>query len=276
MANLRKIMKSEAICIDIQSRFNLARAAALSSAMSALQHFRALDNLTIESKGFQDVVSNADREVELEIRALLECAFPDDGIIGEEYDNKESRSGFTWVIDPIDGTANFVTGTPGWAVVIACIQDSQTVIGVLRDPVADETWTAIKGQGAMLNGRKISVSDATSLEDGSTGVGLSNRIPRQFVTNSLVSLIEAGGIFYRNASGALMLAYVADGRLIGYCEPHMNAWDCLAAMLLVTEAGGTVQAFDMEEMLKAGGRVVVATPGVYQQLSRLTDHAYKA
>lgn len=273
---LNKMTADTSVPAELQSRFDVARAAALSGAVTAHNFFKDIDTLNIESKGFQDVVSNADRDVELKIRAQLESAFPDDGIIGEEHANRASQSGFTWVIDPIDGTANFVTGTPGWAVVIACVRNTDTVLGVIRDPISDETWTAIKGQGAFLNGRRINVMNGNSLEDGSTGVGFSNRVPRQMTIDSLVAIIEAGGIFYRNASGALMLAYVAGGRLLGYCEPHMNAWDCVAAILMVEEAGGKVQPYDRTRMLAAGERVVVATPGVYDQLVGITDRAFAA
>ena len=221
-------------------------------------------------------MSNADRGVESDIRAALSEAFPDDGIIGEEHGVKGSKSGFTWVIDPIDGTANFVRGTPGWCVVLACVHDDRTEIGVIRDAVADETFVAVRGDGVTLNGKSLKVSSSRSLSDGSMGVGYSNRVPSQLTVNSLVELINAGGVFYRNASGALMLAYVAAGRLIGYCEPHMNAWDCIAGLLMIEQAGGQVQSFDMSVMLERGERVVASCPGVYTQLRQLTDRAFDA
>ena len=138
-------------------------------------------------------------------------------------------TGYTWVIDPIDGTANFVKGIPAWCVVIACAKDGVTVTGVIHDPSTGETFYGSKGGGAFLNGKPIRASSSKSLGDGSLGVGFSNRRELANVPGLIKDLLDRGGIFFRNASGALMLAYVASGRLIGYVEEHMNAWDCSPA-----------------------------------------------
>ncbi|MEP5950147.1 MAG: inositol monophosphatase, partial [Lentilitoribacter sp.] len=114
----------------------------------ALEYFRRLDRLEIEDKGPQDFVSDADKAVENHIRNLINAAYPDDGIIGEEDAPKSSSSGYTWVIDPIDGTANFITGIPSWVVVIAIVYEDQTHVGVIFDPVHDEMYLATRGQGA--------------------------------------------------------------------------------------------------------------------------------
>lgn len=259
----------------IEQRYSIAQDIVTDAAKLAQRHFQSLEQLSIESKGFQDVVSNADKEVELAIRQALEQQFPEDGIVGEEFDNTAGSSGYIWVIDPIDGTANFVAGMPCWAVVLACTYKNSTVIGVVLDPVAGETYRAMSGKGAYLNDKLLQTASATALDGGSTGVGLSNRCPREMTIKSVTALIEADGIFYRNASGALMLAYVAAGRLIGYCEPHMNAWDCLASLLMIEEAGGVVEEFEMQSMLAEGARVVTACPGVFGQLRALCDKAYQ-
>ena len=260
---------------DLHERRQQALNIVESAASTALDFFRNIDGLSIEQKGFQDLVSNADKGVETQIRDALAEAFPADGIIGEEHGRKTSASGYTWVIDPIDGTANFVRGTPGWCVVLACVKDDVTVLGIIRDAVADETFVAELGMGATLNGKRLTVSASKSLSDGSTAIGFSHRVPRQWTINALTEIINCGGVFYRNASGALGLAYVAAGRLVGYCEPHMNAWDCLAGMLLVTEAGGQVQPVAMQAMLDDGERVIAACPGVYQDLITIGDRAYQ-
>lgn len=256
------------------NRYRIAQSIVRDVATLALRHFRSIESLSIESKGFQDVVSNADKEVELAIRDALQIEFPEDGIIGEEFDNTVGTSGYRWVIDPIDGTANFVTGIPCWAVVLACVKDDATVIGVIFDPVAGELWRASRGNGAFVNDVPVKTTAATELSDGSTGLGFSNRVPRQVQITLLSSLISEGGIFYRNASGALMLAYVAGGRLIGYSEGHMNAWDCIAALLMIEEAGGEVESFSMTQMLEKGNRVIAAGTGVFPKLKAISDSAF--
>lgn len=258
----------------IESRLSRATEMTEHAAQSALHLFRERDKLAVEQKGLQDWVSNADKSVELELRAAIADAFPDDAVIGEEHDNVEGSSGYIWVIDPIDGTTNFVTGTPGWCVVLACIHDAQCVCSVICDPVSSETFTAIRGGGAKLNGNFIKTSSATKLSEGTLGVGHSTRVSSDTTLALLGTLLPRDGLFRRSGSGALDLAYVAAGRLIGFAEPHMNAWDCLAALLMIEEAGGVVEAFNMQTMLDEGGQVVVACEGVYQELREMAAQAY--
>ena len=240
----------------------------------ALKFFQDLASLNVEKKGHQDFVSRADRDVEQFVRTALEHAFPDDGIVGEEHDPKPGSSGFTWVIDPIDGTTNFINGIPVWTVVLAGVCDDKTQIGIIYDACHKECFVAICGQGTRLNGMILQPLQPANLTDGSVGVGFSNRVTTVGVNTVVSSILNAGGVFHRNASGALSLAYVADGRLLGYTEKHMNAWDCLAGQLLVAEAGGGSEAQSAEAMIKQGGRVVVGAPGVFDQLIEISDHAY--
>ncbi|MEK9815083.1 MAG: inositol monophosphatase [Paracoccaceae bacterium] len=245
----------------------------------ALRFFDNLKDLVIEKKGHQDLVSQADKEVELYIRESLSKAFPEDQIIGEEGGNSmpsdSQKSEFIWVIDPIDGTANFVSGIPVWCVVIALVHRNSVVAGLILDPVRNELFEGVAGVGSFLNHKPMSVSQSQSLSDGSVAVGFSNRSKAGFI-NCLVNLIvDDGGVFYRNASGALSLAYVAAGRLIGYSEDHMNAWDYLAGQLMVKEAGGQIEEQDISSVLVSGGRVVAAAPGVFDDLQKFTDHAMK-
>lgn len=259
----------------LEKRMDIALTIGAQAAQIALQHFRSLNSLTIEQKGKQDFVSNADREVEQYLRQQLHNAFEADGIIGEEFDNIPTDSGYTWVIDPIDGTASFIVGRPGWCVVLACIHDGRTILGVVIDPVAKETYRALLGQGAWLNDAPVKPSSSQRLDNGSVGVGYSNKFPADLVINLQKRLLhDEKGIYYQNGSGALMLVYVASGRLIGYTEAHMYPWDCLAALLIVEEAGGLVQQQDLQRMLKVGERVVAACPGVFEKLVELSDQAY--
>lgn len=259
---------------NITARYRAAQQIAETAGKEALRYFQSFETLEIDQKGHQDLVSEGDRNVELLVRAKLGAAFPADGIVGEEHDSVIGTSGYTWVIDPIDGTANFVRGIPVWCVVIACVKDGRTVAGVIHDPVHGETYHAQIGNGAFCNGAPISVAADASLSHGSVGIGFSGRRSHEGVKNVIASVLADGGVFHRNASGALSLAYVACGKLLGYVEEHMNAWDCIAGQLIVAEAGGIVEDQDSDEMIRQGGRVVVGAPGVSDELLKIANSAF--
>ncbi len=259
---------------DLEQRYTAALEITQAAAQKALHHFTHRDALNIESKGAQDWVSNADRDVEQQIREAINARFPDDSIVGEEHGNQVGSTTYTWVIDPIDGTSSFVNGIPSWCVVIAGVSAGKTVFGVIVDPVTGETFSACDGFDVSLNGKPIQISNAKSLTDGSVAVGHSTRLDSRMTVRFFEQFLAQGGIYHCNGSGALMLAYVASGRLIAYVEPHMYAWDCLAGLYLIERAGGIVQPFDLGAMLQAGGRVVAAAPEVYPTIVSMTDSAY--
>jgi len=259
---------------EIDERAVFARKLTRQAGELAHGYFRSIGNLVIQSKGVQDMVSNADLDVETFIRGKLASSYPLDGIVGEEHDDVTSQSGFTWVIDPIDGTANFVAGIPAWCVILACVHEDETVIATIFEPSHDELFWATKGQGAYVNETRLQVSQTTGLDVGNTGVGMNGRTPAGMITRFIALLVERGGLFFRNASGGLMLAYVAAGRLIGYVEPHMNAWDCLAGQLLIAEAGGRVELQSANYMLTNGGRVIASGPTVFEELVDMADQTF--
>jgi len=236
--------------------------------------FREIEKLTIESKGHQDLVSNADRDVEMFVRAAIADAFPHDGIVGEEHAAVAGTSGHIWVIDPIDGTANFVRGIPQWCVIIACMKDGAAHTGAVHEPASGETFWARRGSGAFCNGNPITVSKATSITEGSIGVGFNNRTHALNIVPVVAAIIEAGGVFFRNASGGLMLSYVAAGRLIAYTEEHMNAWDCLAAFLIIEEAGGVVEPFSRGDVVANGTVAIAGGPGVFDWVKDVSMKAF--
>jgi len=242
----------------------------------ALSYFKNLSTIHIEKKGHQDFVSEADKNVELHVRRELERAFPDDTIVGEEGAPKQGTSGFTWVIDPIDGTTNFINAIPQWAVVIAGVYQGKVVTGVIHDPCHGESFCAQIGQGAMLNETRLDLAGGPSINEGSIGIGYSSRASADHVLNLISGIVEQGGMFQRNGSGALSLAYVAAGRLLGFAEEHMNAWDCLAGQLIVAEAGGGIEDQNADDMIVNGGRVIAANPTVYPQLLSLFNAACPA
>lgn len=240
----------------------------------ALEFFAKRSELVVDQKGSQDWVSQADRDVETFVRSRIAEAWPSDGIVGEEEAPKLGSSGFDWVIDPIDGTTNFVNGIPAWTVVLAVVAGRQTQIGVIHEPNVNETYVAQHGEGATLNGTEIQVATGTELANGTVSVGYSNRVESTNIVPVVEELIARGAMFHRNASGALSLAYVAAGRLLGYLEEHMNAWDCLAGQLLIEEAGGVVEEQDASEMIRNGGRVIVGTPDVFDTLREICQKAW--
>ena len=262
--------------LEIQARLDFAKKLTKKAGEKAIVYFESIGDLIVQQKGAQDLVSNADLEVEVFIRECIAEIYPNDGIVGEEHANVEGKSGYTWVIDPIDGTANFLTAIPSWCVVLACVHNDETKLGVVYEPSHNEMFWGAMGTGAFLNDKPIKVSASTSLDVGSTGIGMNGRTATNLTVSYIEKLVDRGGIFYRNASGALMLSYVAAGRLIGYAEPHMNAWDCLAAQLLIAEAGGCVENQSANDMLINGGRVVASGPGVFDEMVKIANEAYSS
>lgn len=255
---------------EINARLALALAAAKAAGALAMIHWQGRDALVIETKASrQDMVSEADRAVEALIRETVSRTFPDDGFLGEEYGETPGRSGFDWVIDPIDGTSPFLHGMPNWCVSIAVTQGERTVIGVIAVPTHGETYHAWLGGGAWLDGQRLTLDPRLALGNAATGIGASHRTDPDWIARVTGDLAREGGMFFRNGSGALMLAYVAAGRLAGYLEPHMHAWDCLAGLLLVREAGGRTAPYPEGEGRRDGGPVLAAAPGAWDALDRL-------
>lgn len=258
--------------MDISTDF--MRRIAHAAAAETLPRFRSQGKVTNKLTESFDPVTEADREAERAIRTLISAEYPDHGILGEEHGSENTTSRHVWVIDPIDGTANFVRGIPAWCVVIACAREGETVVGVIHEPSTGETFYGRRGGGAFLNGKPIKASGAASLSEGSVGTGLSNRASTEHVAVLIGRLMAEGGVFYRNASGALMLAYAASGRLLGYVEEHMNAWDCLAGMLLVEEAGGIVLKADPKTVLGQGTQVITGGRHIFAKLQALCAQAF--
>lgn len=225
----------------IDQRFAAAERIAVAAGRTARRHFDARDRLTIERKSsVQDLVSEADREVEHEIRAAVAAAFPGDALLGEEHGPAEGASGFTWVIDPIDGTVPFLTGQPNWCVSIAVTDPDGIAAGVIHAPALGETYTAKRGGGAFLDGRRLTIDRDWTLTSANIAFGATNTAEPMETGRFVEALYREGGILFRIGSGALMLGYVAAGRLAGYFDPAINSWDCYAGILVVQEAGGVV------------------------------------
>lgn len=211
-------------------------------------------------KGPQDFLTATDAASEAHIREKLAESFLDDSFFGEESGGAISNR--VWVVDPIDGTANFARGIPHFCISIAYVEGGRTEIGAIYNPALDELYFARRGQGATLNGAPIRVAQTNRFDAASLEMGWSTRVPNAVYLGVVEALLGMGANVRRAGSGALALAYVADGRSDGYIELHMNSWDCLAGFLLVSEAGGLVCPFLEIGSLQDGGPVLAAAPGV--------------
>lgn len=262
----------------LRRRYQIARELAEQAAGKGLEFYRKRLSLEIEHKAGdqQDVVSIADRELELFIRDGLQQAFPEDGILGEEGGAENLDASFVWVIDPIDGTACFLNGLHNWCVSIGLLQKGEPCLGVIADPNHAELFHGVRGHGAWVNDEPLTASKAQHVREGLTGVGTFHPEGKQHFMPFLQGLLDEGGMFMRNGSGALMTAYVAAGRLIGYYETRLKSWDCLAGLVLVQEAGGRCNDFLRGDGLLEGNPYLVAGAGVYEQLSRLVGPSLDA
>ncbi|WP_165222959.1 inositol monophosphatase family protein [Affinirhizobium pseudoryzae] len=252
----------------LANRFALAKTLAAEAGAMALDYFNRRETLVIETKrDLQDVVSIADRNVETFLKERVAEIYATDGFLGEEFGHDEGSSGFTWVVDPIDGTAPFVNGMPTWCVSVAIVRDGEPVVGVIHVPCSDELYASAHGLGATLNDKPLRLDPARNLQNALTGVGCNSYVTPERFGAIITDLMQRGGNFIRNGSGALMLAYVAAGRLVGYYEPYMRAWDCMAGFCLVREAGGVTQPFPATgPALLEGHPVLAANRSSFEEL----------
>lgn len=254
----------------LMARAMFAREVVVEAGRLAMRYFDDVENLNVSHKlTGQDEVSAADRAVERLIRQRIADAFPADGVLGEEEGMLPGSSPFTWVIDPIDGTSCFVRGLSDWCISIALLDGNEIVVGAIDHPVDEELFFAVQGKGALLNGEPITVDGNAQVANGLVGLGANLRVEPQMVSEFVRGLLEAGGMFVRSGSGALMLAHVACGRLAAYYEPHINAWDCMAGLCLIREAGGWIGEFPGPGGLVAGGPVVAAAPHLREEILAL-------
>lgn len=254
----------------IHVRFEVAQAVIRKAGALANEYFERIGSLAVKSKGSHDLVSEADLNTELLIRSSFEEHFPEDAFFGEETGHTEFQAGHgIWVVDPIDGTQPFLSGMPNWCISIAYVLDGRLEFGLVYNPPCNELFAGGKAFPATVNGRPIAVHPGTDLSSGLVSIGFSPRSPHSFLFDSLSKLLEQKGMFFRNGSGALSLAYVAGGRLLGHVEPHMHSWDCLGAIAIIEAAGGRVSEFLVRDALLKGNRVVAGAPAVFEQLDSL-------
>ena len=251
----------------MQPTLNLAIDAARNAGNIILRHINRIESLTIETKEKNDYVSEVDHLAEQEIIETIRSRYPQHIIIGEESGHNQGRDeDYEWIIDPLDGTTNFLRGIPHYCVSIAMRHKKRLEIGVIYDPVKDELFCAGRGNGATLNDHKIRVSKLTTFEDSLLVTGFPFR-ENQNIDSYLATLREmmlhTSGI-RRAGSAALDLAYVAAGRSDGFWEFGLNAWDIAAGCLLVQEAGGLVGDHLGGHTHLETGNIVAANPKIFR------------
>jgi myo-inositol-1(or 4)-monophosphatase len=246
-------------------RFLCAQAVAREAGQLIRGRFDDKSSFKLAFKGHQDYLTEVDGEAERLIIERLREAFPGDTFIGEESGREASDS--LWVIDPIDGTACFARGIPHFCVSIAYLKDRNPKIGVIYDPMFDEMFAAAAGAGATLNGEPMRVSGFDDIRSATVEIGWNTRSGFPSFVALVDRVMGRGAGMIRSGSGALAMAYVAAGRLDAYLEQHINAWDVLAGLILVREAGGYVSDFLAGEGLSKGNPVLACTPGLRQVLS---------
>jgi myo-inositol-1(or 4)-monophosphatase len=254
----------------MQPLLNIAVRAARRAAEVIVRSLNRLDSLQVSSKGRNDFVTDVDRQAEAEIIATIRKAYPDHAFLAEES-GASGNNPTEWIIDPLDGTTNFMHGFPTFSVSIACRHRGRLEHAVVYDPMRQEVFTASRGDGAHLENRRIRVSKQRTLEGSLIATGFPYRANVKYLDAYLGMLKavmqETAGI-RRPGSAALDLAYVAAGRVDAFWEIGLSPWDTAAGTLLIQEAGGrigTLVGADYQQ----GGHVVAGTPRVYDALLEL-------
>ncbi|MDR2207647.1 MAG: inositol monophosphatase [Azoarcus sp.] len=261
---------------------NIAVKAARRAASVINQAANQLELLDIETKAHNDFVTEVDRAAEAVIINVLREAFPEHGILAEESGSSGTGDGreaeYVWVIDPLDGTTNFIHGFPQYAVSIALTRKGVPEHAVIFDPVSNELFTASRGRGAYMNDRRIRVSRCQRLADALLGTGFPFRQFAHVDTylGMFRELAQKSVGLRRAGAAALDLAYVASGRLDGFWEIGLSSWDMAAGALLIQEAGGFVADFDGEGDYLKSGNIVAGTPKVFTELLLIVRSCWNA
>jgi len=246
----------------------IAKRAALGAGKIILRHLERLDRITVSTKQRNDFVSEVDIQAEQEIIRTVRKIYPNHGILAEESGLSAGNDDYQWIIDPLDGTTNYLHGFPHFAVSIALKHRDRLEMGVIYDPLRQEMFTTSRGNGAQLNDRRIRVQGLTSLEGALLGTGFPFRHAQhlQPYLGMFGSLFAKGAQVRRAGSAALDLAYVAAGRLDGFWELGLCEWDIAAGALLIQEAGGLIGDFGGGYEYLKTGNVVAGNPKIFKAI----------
>jgi myo-inositol-1(or 4)-monophosphatase len=251
----------------MQPLLNIAVRAARRAGEIITRGMNRVHRLEVRAKGQNDFVTEIDVAAERDIVETIHKHYPDHAVLGEEG-GSHGDSEFVWIIDPLDGTTNFLHGFPQFSVSIGVQRRGRMEHGVVYDPLRQELFTTSRGEGAQLDGRKIRVTNRIGLEGALIGTGFPYRTNIQWLDNYMAmmkTVIQQTAGIRRAGSAALDLAYVAAGRLDGFWEFGLSPWDTAAGTLLITEAGGMVGTLTGGEY-KQEGHILVGTPKVYAPL----------
>jgi myo-inositol-1(or 4)-monophosphatase len=258
--------------LPMQPMLNIAVRAARSAGDLILRSADNVGRLHIDQKGKNDYASEVDRMAEREIINIVKAAFPEHAILAEES-GKHKGNDFVWVIDPLDGTTNFLHGFPQYAVSIALKYKGRLEVGVVYDPLRDELFTARRGGGAMLNNRRLRVTNQISLKGALIGTGFPFKTDKHldaYLGMFRALTTDCAGI-RRAGAAALDLAYVAAGRLDGFWEIGVMEWDVAAGILLIKEAGGVITDFSFNDNYLESGNVIAGSPKMHQLMYQLIE-----
>jgi myo-inositol-1(or 4)-monophosphatase len=249
---------------------NVAVRAARAAGNVILRYINRVEGLAVEEKSRHDYVSEVDRLAEAEIVKELRRAYPDHAVLGEES-GKVGKADKVWVVDPLDGTHNYLRGFPHYSVSIGFMDRGDLVYGVIYDPLRDELFTASRGDGAFLNDRRIRVSKREGLSGAILCTGFPPRQHQHLDAQFAISreLLREADDLRRTGSAALDLAYVACGRLDGYFEPGLQPWDMAAGCLLVREAGGKFCDFAGRDGMPANGNLIAGNLTVAAAMAKI-------
>lgn len=256
----------------MQPMLNIAVRAARSAGDIILRSAEKAAHLHVDAKGKNDFATEIDRLAEKEIISIIRAAYPEHSILAEES-GEHAGNDFVWIIDPLDGTTNFIHGFPQYAVSIALKHKGRIEVGVVYDPLRDELFTAKRGGGAMLNNRRIRVTGLTGMRSALIGTGFPFKIPEHldaYLAMFRAITLDSAGI-RRAGSAALDLAYLAAGRLDAFWEIGLKEWDMAAGILLVKEAGGVATDFSFNDHYLTSGNVIAGSPRMHQLMYQLIE-----
>jgi myo-inositol-1(or 4)-monophosphatase len=250
---------------------NIAVRAARAAGDIIVRNMDRLDRLKVVTKQNNDFVSNVDHMAEQAIIDTIKHAYPDHGILAEESGSQDEKADYQWIIDPLDGTTNYLHGFPQFAVSIALQHKGRLEVGVIYDPVSQELFAASRGNGATLNDRKIRVSTHKGLENAllSTGFPYYDQSYLDIYIETMKALMQKTAGVRRPGSAALDLAWVAAGRTEGFWEFNLKPWDIAAGALIVREAGGIVSDFSNGDAYLKTGDIIAAGPKVYPEMIKI-------
>jgi myo-inositol-1(or 4)-monophosphatase len=251
---------------------NVMVGAAEKAARSLVHDFGEVEQLQVSKKGPADFVSNADLQAERIIKEELSKARPQYSFLMEESGvTGSAEAEGRWIVDPLDGTSNFLHGIPQWCISIALEFEKEIVAGVVYDPVKNEMFAAERGQGAYMNARRLRVSGRDKLDDAmiATGIPFGNRTGKSIYLSQLDRFMQRGIAIRRQGSAALDMAYVAAGRYEAFWELQLYPWDVAAGCLLVTEAGGFASEVGGGPNAVHGGSILAANSQLHAELIEL-------